>query len=62
VDTVVKRCRGREIDKKRVATEIYDAGNARQRDDDVKRTKLFVFFIFFIGAACAGTSLFLFFF
>jgi hypothetical protein len=39
MDTVVTRCRGREIDQKRIAAEIYDAGNARQRDGDAKRTK-----------------------
>jgi hypothetical protein len=44
MDTVVTRCRGREIDKKCVAAEIYDAGNARQRDGDAKRTKKFVSF------------------
>jgi hypothetical protein len=38
MDTVVKLCRGRETDEKCVATEIYDAGNARQRDGDAKRT------------------------
>jgi hypothetical protein len=38
MDTVVTRCRGSETDEKRVATEIYDAGNARQRDGDAKRT------------------------
>jgi hypothetical protein len=38
VDTVVTRCRGSETDEKRVATEIYDTGNARQRDGDAKRT------------------------
>jgi hypothetical protein len=37
VDTVVTRCRGRENDEKRVAAEIYDAGNARQRDGGAKR-------------------------
>jgi hypothetical protein len=38
MDTVVTRCRGREIDEKDVAAEIYDAENARQRDGDVKLT------------------------
>jgi hypothetical protein len=38
VDIVVTRCRDSETDEKRVATEIYDAGNTRQRDDDAKRT------------------------
>jgi hypothetical protein len=33
-----KRFRGRENDEKRIAAEIYDAGNARQRDGDAKRT------------------------
>jgi hypothetical protein len=37
VDIVVTHCHGREIDEKRVAAEIYDAGNARQRDGDAKR-------------------------
>jgi hypothetical protein len=37
MDTVVKLCRGRETDEKRVAAEIYDAGNARQRDGNAKR-------------------------
>jgi hypothetical protein len=37
VDTVVTRCRSRENDEKRVAAEIYDAGNARQRDGGAKR-------------------------
>jgi hypothetical protein len=38
VDTVVTHCRGREIDEKRVAAEIYHAGNARQHDNDATRT------------------------
>jgi hypothetical protein len=38
VDTVVTRCRCREKDEKRVAAEIYDAGDARQCDGDAKRT------------------------
>jgi hypothetical protein len=38
MDTVVTRYRGREIDEKDVAVEIYDAGNARQRDGDAKLT------------------------
>jgi hypothetical protein len=38
VDTLVTCCHGRENDKKHVAAEIYDAGNARQHDDDAKRT------------------------
>jgi hypothetical protein len=38
VDTVVTLYCCRETDKKRVAAEIYDAGDARQRDDDAKRT------------------------
>jgi hypothetical protein len=36
VDTVVTRCRDRETDKKRVTEEIYDAGDARQRNSDVE--------------------------
>jgi hypothetical protein len=37
VDTVVTLCRGRETNEKRVAVEIYDAGNARQHNGDAKR-------------------------
>jgi hypothetical protein len=52
MDTVVTRCRGSETDKKRVATQIYDAGNARQRDADAKRTagrsSLSLFFVFVV--------------
>jgi hypothetical protein len=38
VDTVVTRCCGRETDEKRVTVEIYDTGDARRRDGDVKQT------------------------
>jgi hypothetical protein len=38
VEIVVTRCRGRETDEKRIATEIYDAGDARQDDGDAKQT------------------------
>jgi hypothetical protein len=38
MDTVVTRYRGREINEKDVAAEIYDAKNARQRDGDAKLT------------------------
>jgi hypothetical protein len=52
MDTVVTRCRGSETDEKCVATEIYDAGNARQRDGDVKwtagRSSLSLFFVFVV--------------
>jgi hypothetical protein len=55
MDTVVTRCRGSETDEKRVATEIYDARNAWQRDGDAKRTagrsSLSLFFCI-CGAAC----------
>jgi hypothetical protein len=37
VDTVVTRCRGREIGEKHVMTEIYDVGDARQRDGYAER-------------------------
>jgi hypothetical protein len=57
VDIVVTRCRDSETDEKRVATEIYDAGNARQRDGDAKRTvgrsSLSPFFCI-CGAACTA--------
>jgi hypothetical protein len=52
MDTVVTRCRGSETDEKRVATEIYDAGNARQCDGDAKwtagRSSLSLFFVFVV--------------
>jgi hypothetical protein len=52
VDTVVTRCRGRETDEKRVAAEIYDAGDARQHDGDAKwtagRSSVSPFFVFVV--------------
>jgi hypothetical protein len=55
MDIVVTRCRGSETDEKRVATEIYDAGNARQRDSDAKRTAgRSSMSLFFCGAACTA--------
>jgi hypothetical protein len=57
VDTVVTRCRGREIDKKMcrgkdIRRRKRTAARRRRETDKV------VYLFFFIGAACAGTSLF----
>jgi hypothetical protein len=53
---LVTRSRGRETDKKRVAVEIYDAGNAQQRDGDAKRTadrsSLSLFLYLWCGVYC----------
>jgi hypothetical protein len=56
VDTVITCYRGSETDEKRVTAEIYDAGNAQQRDGDAKRTvgrsSLSPFFYLWCGVYC----------